>query len=122
MTAEVAVPIIVAAIGASVGWLTVRDSRRRNRADAENNTSNAAQKLIDQLQEERLSDRAVHDGAIANLRHDTSSRMADMESRMGRMEDRERLLLDYVEELRVHISHGKPPPPPPWPEGLMGRG
>lgn len=32
---------------------------------------------------------------------------------------RERLMGDYLEELRRHIAAGSPPPPPPWPEGLL---
>lgn len=93
--------IIAALITASVGWLTYRSARSKNNTDA-------AQGLIDQLQEERDTDRTKNAADIARLT-----------DRMDGMEHRERLLLDYVEDLRMHISNGRPPPPPQWPEGLQ---
>lgn len=44
-----------------------------------------------------------------------------LEERVDGLEVRERVLLDYVEDLRAHISEGKAPPPPDWPEALLRR-
>lgn len=52
--------------------------------------------MIQEIQEERDADRR----------------------RLDRLEQTQRVTLDYVHDLRQHIADGKPPPPPPWPEGL----
>lgn len=65
-------------------WLVQRNERQKS-------STNVAQQLIDQFQEE----------------------LAKRDRRIDQLEIRERLLLDYVSELRHHIEgHGKPPPPP----------
>jgi hypothetical protein len=38
--------------------------------------------------------------------------------RLGKVENDQRTLTDYVHTLRQHIAEGHPPPPPPWPDGL----
>lgn len=42
-----------------------------------------------------------------------------LEKRVDAAVVRERLLGDYVYELRQHIAEGKPPPPPQWPQNLL---
>ncbi|MGD9693962.1 MAG: hypothetical protein AB7G17_14310 [Phycisphaerales bacterium] len=44
-----------------------------------------------------------------------------LEERVDGLEVRERVLLDYIEDLRAHISEGKAPPPPDWPDVLKRR-
>lgn len=56
--------------------------------------------LLDQYQEDRDKDR----------------------TRITALERRERIRDDYIEQLRFHISEGKPPPPPPFPAGLTHAG
>lgn len=46
-------------------------------------------------------------------------RMERLELRLDASVVRERILSDYVSQLRQHIVAGNPPPPPPWPEGLI---
>ncbi len=43
---------------------------------------------------------------------------SDNESRIARLERRDRAWADYVHVLRRHITQQKPPPPPEWPPGL----
>ncbi len=43
---------------------------------------------------------------------------SDNESRIARLERRDRAWADYVHVLRKHITQQKPPPPPEWPPGL----
>lgn len=38
--------------------------------------------------------------------------------RIEKLEQTQRVTIDYVHELRQHIVDGNPPPPPPWPGGL----
>jgi uncharacterized membrane protein (DUF106 family) len=40
------------------------------------------------------------------------------ETRIQRLERRDRQWADYVHVLRRHINDQKPPPPPEWPAGL----
>jgi len=51
---------------------------------------------------------------VASLRDKAS----DNESRIARLERRDRAWADYVHTLRAHIVAQKPPPPPEWPAGL----
>lgn len=46
-------------------------------------------------------------------------RIDKLTCRMDDMEARERVRDDYILELRMHISDGKPPPPPAWPATLL---
>lgn len=39
-------------------------------------------------------------------------------ARITRLEKNDRVLQDYVHQLRQHIADEKPPPPPPWPSTL----
>jgi hypothetical protein len=82
--------VITAAGAALVGWFGYLASRRNNRTDA-------AQKMIDQHQED-----------IGTLR-----------GRVGQLERTQRIQGDYIGQLRKHIADGEPPPPPPYPSGLI---
>lgn len=42
-----------------------------------------------------------------------------LEKRQDASVVRERLMGDYVFQLRQHIAEGKPPPPPAWPDQLL---
>ena len=87
--------VVVAALLALLGvWLTNQRQDRRSSVDV-------AQQLIDQFQEELAS---------------RDERLDKAFERIDRLEGRERLFLDYIEELRSKV----PPPPPPWPPGLTG--
>lgn len=44
--------------------------------------------------------------------------VGDNETRIQRLERRDRQWADYVHILRRHIYDQKPPPPPEWPAGL----
>ena len=63
-----------------------------------NNKTTREKDWYDQLQDDRDKDRE---------RLDTQDRKIN-------------LLMDYVEDLRQHISEGKPPPPPKFPDALRG--
>lgn len=66
--------------------------------------SSSAHKMIDQLQEERLRDNACHAQDKEELRGEIQTLRDDM------ME-----MVDYADDLRIHIITKKPPPPPDWP-------
>lgn len=85
-----------------------------------------AQQLIDQLQEERKADDDRHErqlqqvrSELAEVRGELRDARRDVALVRERMDDRERVLLDYVALLRAHIDQGLRPPPPPWPSALM---
>ncbi len=59
--------------------------------------------IINEIQEERKTER--------------EERQVDREL-IGKLQQNQRDLSDYVHLLRDHIAKGQPPPPPPWPEGL----
>lgn len=102
-------------------WMTQRSISRRAKSDA-------AQAMIDQLQEERDAAEERHADAIASLDHRRAEELggvrrelADLRHRMDGMEDRELAFSDYVAALRDHIEQRLGPPPPPWPAALMRR-
>lgn len=101
--------------------ITQRSISRRAKSDA-------AQALIDQLQEERESVDARHAAEIAALDHRRGEELdglrkelTDLRRRVDSMEDRELAFSDYVASLRDHIDQRLGPPPPPWPEALLRR-
>lgn len=49
---------------------------------------------------------------------DLREQVRDNETRIQRLERRDRQWADYVHVLRRHITAQKPPPPPEWPAGL----
>ncbi|MFN8147924.1 MAG: hypothetical protein U0R76_10710 [Candidatus Nanopelagicales bacterium] len=49
---------------------------------------------------------------------DLREQVANNETRIQRLERRDRQWADYVHVLRRHITAQKPPPPPEWPAGL----
>ena len=58
---------------------------------------------------------------VSALQTEVSSlrdQVADNDSRIQRLERRDRAWQDYVHILRAHIYAQKPPPPPEWPEEL----
>lgn len=93
-----------------IGWLTYRLNQRRA-------TTDSAQQMIDQAQEER--DKAWTRADADRERMD--ARMADATARIDGLEIRERVLLDYVAALRHHIDQRNEPPPPAWPDALTHR-
>lgn len=58
---------------------------------------------------------------VAALQDEVESlreQVGDNETRIQRLERRDRQWADYVHILRCHIYDQKPPPPPEWPAGL----
>lgn len=58
---------------------------------------------------------------VAALQDEVESlreQVGDNETRIQRLERRDRQWADYVHILRRHIYDQKPPPPPEWPAGL----
>lgn len=104
-----AIGAIVAAIIAAAAPIAVY---RLNRRTA---TTDAAQRQIDQIQEDREDDRKQFETAKTRL----EARQERLEQRLERMESRERQFSDYVLQLRWHISENLPPPPPVFPPGLL---
>lgn len=93
--------ILVTAVGTLLGiYLGVRQTGRKTRTDA-------AQGLIDQLQEER-----------GEIRKELNAVQVELRA----IRERELIRDDYIQELRNHIREGLPPPPPEWPEGLRRHG
>lgn len=99
-----AASLITATGGVFGTWLNLRRQGQQAK-------TTDAQQLIDQLQEMRGTDDDRHLREIAAVRAD----VAELRSRVARMESRELSLLDYVSQLRWHIDQQKPPPPPEWP-------
>jgi cell division protein FtsB len=85
-----------ALIGLAGIILSLRQSTQKSKTDA-------AQALFNELQEERAELKAER---------------KELRERVDRIEERERIRDDYIQELRQHIRLGLPPPPPPWPEGI----
>lgn len=54
-----------------------------------------------------------------NLTTRIEEQMLRQDKRIETLEARERILTEYIFELQVHISAGKPPPPPKWPTALL---
>lgn len=86
--------VLTGGVALAVGLITARAADRKDK-------KSDSQALIDQLQEER--DKAVE--------------VAD--ARTGRLEKRQRILEDYVGQLRQHIDQRLDPPAPPWPTELL---
>lgn len=96
-----------AALGLFGVWLVQRNDRRRSSVDG-------AQRLIDQVQEER----DVARKELAEVKAELKSEIQELRREVVGLKARERELLDYVSRLRFHIDHGDPPPPPEFPPGL----
>lgn len=89
--------IVAAALGLIGVWLSDRTAMRKLVSDANS-------RLVDNLQEERQAIKKD----LAQLKRQVAMLMLQ-----GRYKD------DYINELRVHIESGKPPPPPAYPAGLL---
>jgi outer membrane murein-binding lipoprotein Lpp len=85
-------------------WLVFKVNRRTA-------TTDAAQKQIDQIQEDRSADREQFEKAASRF----EERQVRLERRQEQLEAANRISNDYVYVLRAHISEGRPPPPPPFP-------
>jgi hypothetical protein len=57
-------------------------------------------------------------GALQDEVKALRDKASDNESRIEKLERRDRAWADYVHRLRAHIVAQKPPPPPEWPAGL----
>jgi outer membrane murein-binding lipoprotein Lpp len=77
-------------------------------------TTDAAQRQIDQIQEDRTADRDQFEKAAARF----EDRQGRLERRLEQLEADNRISNDYVYLLRAHISEGRPPPPPPFPPAM----
>lgn len=75
--------------GVLIGWLTWKQSKKRDSRAGEH-------ELIDQYQED-----------LASVKADVAQHAKVINAQA-----------DYIGALRAHIAAGKPPPPPPYPEGL----
>jgi hypothetical protein len=85
-------------------WLVFKVNRRTA-------TTDAAQRQIDQIQEDRSADREQFEKAASRF----EERQVRLERRQEQLEAANRISNDYVYVLRAHISEGRPPPPPPFP-------
>lgn len=100
--------VVVSAGVAVVGPYLVYRSQKRS------TTTDAAQKQIDQIQEDRESDRAEFAKASSRF----TDRQGRLENRVETLEAMNRISSDYILQLRTHIGNGQPPPPPPFPPEL----
>ena len=50
------------------------------------------------------------------------SKIMRLETRLDDRDAREKVLIDYIFMLQLHIVNGDPPPPPPWPPSLLPGG
>lgn len=98
----------IAALVAIVGPLLVYRVNKRTA------TTDAAQRQIDQIQEDRQADRDQFEKATARM----DERQGRSEKRIEQLESLGRISSDYILSLRYHIAEGKPPPPPPFPAEL----
>lgn len=95
----------LAFVAAIVGpWLVYRVNKKSA-------TTDAAQRQIDQIQEDRQADREQFEKAANRF----EERQRRLEERLESLESINRISNDYVYVLRAHISEGRPPPPPPFP-------
>lgn len=102
------VGVIASALVAVVGpYLVYRSNKRAS-------TTDAAQRQIDQIQEDRTADREEFSRASARF----TERQGRLESRIETLEAMNRISSDYILTLRAHIASGTPPPPPPFPAEL----
>lgn len=109
------VGVAVSALGAVLGaWLTSRTKNRQISVEKRTTEFDAANRMIDQLQEELTGLRAVQEARIQA----TEKRLTDMELRNGMLVDRADAYRDLLHKHRSHIWDGKPPPPPEWPDDL----
>jgi septal ring factor EnvC (AmiA/AmiB activator) len=83
-------------------------------------TTDAAQKQIDQIQEDREADRKQFNETAARF----DARQQRVEQRLESAESLLRISSDYILALRFHIASGKPPTAAPFPaemtQGMPG--
>lgn len=114
---------LLSTLGAAlVGFVGIWLATRQNGRTAKYTD---AQAMMDQIQEERdkSEERSAAALSLVEVQHSNAlaamgTRLTEGLQRIDRLESRDRLLLDYVSQLRWHIDSGNPPPPPPWPSGL----
>jgi hypothetical protein len=97
-------PIVVALFGMGGMWLTAKIQHKGRPENA----------LIDQLQEQILSDRAATKETTDVMKAD----IKELKDEQRKAKRREQVRDNYIIKLREHINLGNPPPPPEWPEGL----
>lgn len=97
-------PYVVPILSLAGAWLTVKIQHKGKPENA----------LIDQLQEQILSDRAANKDTTDGMKADIS----ELREEQKKAKRRERIRDDYINKLRDHINAGNPPPPPAWPDGL----
>lgn len=83
---------------AVLSYIGVKASIRSTKAQ------NLAEAAAQQQQSDRKADR---------------DQVADLLTRVRKLEQDSRLKDNYIAELRNHIYAAKPPPPPPWPPELI---
>lgn len=102
------VGIALTAFGGVLGaWITARSKNRSTEVDAAN-------RMIDQLQEELGGHRTAQETRFAAA----EKRLTEVERRNGILLDRNDRYRDLLHKHRSHIWDGKPPPPPEWPDDL----
>ena len=99
---------IIGVVGAITGPVLIYLTSRRS------TTTDNAQNQIDQIQEDREADRKQFNETAAKF----EARQARLEQRVEGSESMFRLAMDYILQLRYHITEGKQPPPPPFPPEL----
>ena len=102
---ETLIGALISGAVAVVGYLLVFKVNKKTA------TTDAAQKQIDQIQEDREADRRQFETSAARF----EERQQRLERRQEQLEAVNRISNDYVYVLRAHISEGRPPPPPPFP-------
>lgn len=107
--------MILTVLGGVVGAIiTARTKDRSTSVEARKAEVDAANRMIDQLQEELVVYRAGQEQRMTT----TDERMTALELRNGMLVDRADRYRDLLYKHRSHIWDGKPPPPPEWPEDL----
>lgn len=67
----------------------------------------------------RREERSESHMQITTLLDNQAKRISEMEARESERVRRERVMLDYIFQLQLHIVDRNPPPPPRWPKSLL---
>ena len=70
----------------------------------------------------RREERSQGHMQITTFLNNQAERISEMEARESERVRRERVMLDYIFQLQLHIVDRNPPPPPRWPKSLLPPG
>lgn len=95
-------------------YLSTRQTSKKSSTDA-------AQKLFEEVQEERALLKAERDALVQKIKDLEDGQRNDRtryDEELRALKHRELARDDFIQELRNHIRQEKGPPPPDWPEEL----